>query len=299
MRLSVLFLLPALVSAFAPVRPQIRTYSTRLMENAVADTCEDVVSKTEDALGKADEYVLSRALRFVNHAPVLVTLGGFAKAAGSSKYGVDAAASTFKYASPAGLALPVWLGYAWPVICVAQIASVLKSSLASDGDELSQRDISVLAVANVAATRALTSATPLRWLAATSVISGYPARNGGDGDVTIHNAALQLMSSFTGAMTVLGAAARLPDVIPFLAGQAEITAGIGLAAYYVLATRKNNGTVKRLVNAGIIGGILASKIAGGALKLTASNLLSVGTLVTAGTAFVAVEAIRRAKDALA
>lgn len=297
MRPSVLFLLPAVAFSFAPLQPVPFQSKTRLF-NVVTEVASDITSKTETVIGKADNMILKRAMRIVNHLPAVVTLKCFAEAAGSSKYGVDIAASTFSYASPDLLSVPTWLGNVWPVICVAQIASLAKSALASDSDEVDQGGISALAFANFGATKALTSATPLRWVLATSILSGYSARNGGDGDLTVHTAASQLMSSITTAMTILGGVAALPNLVPFLSGQPEILAGVGLAAFYSLATRDGNGLVKKIINAGVIGGILASKIAEGALKLTFDNLFSVGTLVTIGTAYVAYEALVRAKDAL-
>lgn len=305
MRFSVFYLLAAAVAtnAFAPT-PTIRTPGvsfTRLTADSdpVAELCDNVVSRTETVLGKVDELVLGRAIRLVNHLPALYTLKQLGAAAGSAKYGVDAAASAFSVASPALLGVPVALNNVWRLICIAQLASIAKSALANDRDELSQKDIAALTASNWAAAKILTSSTPLRWMAATSIISGYSARNGADGDLTIHTAALQLMSSFTAVATILGAANAAPAVVPFLAGKAELLAGLGLAGFYAAATRGGNGKTKKVVNAAVIGGILWSKIAGGALALTRSNLLNVGTLVTIGTAYVAYEAVTKAKDALA
>ena len=305
MRFSVFYLLAAAVttSAFTPTQT-IRSPGvsfTRLTADSdpVAEICDNVVGKTEDVLGKVDEHILSRAMRLVNHVPALYTLRALGSAAGSSRYGIDAAASAFSVASPALLGVPTALNNVWRVICLAQVASIAKSALASDRDELSQRDIAALTASNWAAAKILTSGTPLRWMAATSVISGYSARNGGDGDLSIHNAALQLMSSFTAVATILGAANAAPSIVPFLAGKAELLAGLGLAGFYANASRAGNGQTKKIVNAAVIAGILWSKIQGGALALTTSNLLNVGTLVTIGTGYVAYEAIMKAKDALA
>ena len=171
--------------------------------------------------------------------------------------------------------------------------------MASDGDELSQSDIAGLTVANWAATRAITSATPLRWLAATSIISGFSARNGGDGPITIHNAALQLMSSFTAVVTILGVTNAIPSVVPFMDGKAELLAGLGLVGMYANSNRNGNGTTKKVVNAAVIGGILWGRIAGGALALTRSNIVAFSTIVTAATAYVAYGTIMKAKEALA
>jgi len=297
MRLSVFFLLPVVAFSFAPPQP-VPFQSTQLF-NAIGDSVADITSKTETVIGKADSLLVKRLLRVVNHLPAIVTLKTLAEAAGSSKYGIDIAASTFSYSTPSLLSAPTWLGNVWPLICIAQIASLAKSALASDSDEIDQGGISALTISNFAAAKILTSATPLRWLIATSILSGFGARDGGDGDLTIHTAATQLMSSITSVMAVLGVVAALPTIVPFLSSQPEILAGIGLASLYAVVTREGNGLTKKVINACVVGGILASKIAGGALKLSLNNLISVGTLVTAGTAYVVYEAVIKAKDALA
>lgn len=106
-------------------------------------------------------------------------------------------------------------------------------------------------------------------------------------------------SSITTIATILGVAAALPNLIPPLANLPELTAGIGLLAYHTMVNRKNNTKVKKVVSAGVIGGILWNQIQRGALALSLSNFLQVGTLVTAGTAYVAYVAIDKAREALA
>jgi len=299
MRVALLFLIPTLASCFAPTTHFRPNPSTTCSTNAIDEASADVVSTSENVLKRVDDLFLRRVVRVLNHAPVLVTLKALGEAAGSSRFGVDAAASAFKTASPALLTAPTWVNLIWPVICALQLASVAKSAQASDQDELSQGDITTMAASNFAATRAIQSATPLRWVAVTAVVSGYSARNGGSSDINIHNAAMQLMSSMATVSTILGVANALPSLVPFLGGQAEIVAGLGLVAYYGLVTRSGNGAIRKLVNAGVIGGILWSKISGGAFALTRANLLNPGTLITVGTAYVALEAVKRAMDAIA
>ena len=295
MRITALFLLPALALSFAP-QQQVARAPTKLTGNVVDDLCDDIVSKTESVVERVDSLVLKRAMRLVNHFPMYYTLKGFASAAGSSMFGVDAAASAFSYSTPALLALPTWTGNVWRVACLFQVASLAKSALASDSDELSQSDITSMAATNFAATKALTSGS-LQWLVATSVLSSYSARNGASSDLSIHNGAIQLVSSFTTATAILGITAAVPSIIPVLAGQEEILALIGLGGMYAAGTRSGNGQVKKVVNGLVAGGILWSKIAGGALNV--NNLLNLGTVITAGTAFVAYEVLTRAKNALA
>ena len=103
-------------------------------------------------------------------------------------------------------------------------------------------------------------------------------------------------SSITTIATILGVSAALPNLIPPLAGVPEVTAGVGLLAYHTMVNRKSNTKVKKVVSAGVIGGILWNQIQRGALALSLNNLLQVGTLVTAGTAYVAYD---KAREALA
>ena len=63
-----------------------------------------------------------------------------------------------------------------------------------------------------------------------------------------------------------------------------------------LVTRDGNGKVKKVVNAAVMAGVMVSKIASGALNV--SNLLRPDTLVTAATAYVAVLAVDKARQAL-
>lgn len=300
MRLTILCLIISAFTANAFITPLQTRAPTHLKDiKSVGDLCDDVVGKTEKLLGKIDEFVLKRAMRLVNHAPALYTLKELGTAAGSSKYGIDAAASALAIAAPSMLSVPAWTGNVLRVVCIAQIASIAKSVLATDDDELWQSDIAATTAANLAFAKVITSATPLRYMALTSVVSGYSARSASDSKMNIHNAAMQILSSFTAVATILGAVNALPAVVPILSGQPEIIAGLGLAGYYTAATRGANSTTKKVINAGVIGAILYGKIAGGALSLTMSNLLQFGTLVTVGTAYVAYGAVMKAKEALA
>ena len=268
----------------------------------VHDVADSVSQKIQSVLGKADDLVLSRAMRFVNHAPVIVTLATLMSKLGATaqwRFGLDIAPSMLKLQAPAALgAVPTWVGYCLPIMVVSQCAAVARSALAADGDELSQADISALAVSNFAFTRAITDASPVNWALA-AVATGYYARNGhGSEDASIKNLSIQVASSVSTAATVLAAASQLPNVVPFLAGQAELTGVLGLAAILGLATQDGNSEVKRIVNAAILGGILVSKIAGGALQLSTANLFSKGIVVTAAAAYVAAIAVDRARSAI-
>ena len=91
MKLSALILLPATALAFAPQQP-VSLFPTSRVSNValrdVRDDFDDAVKKiedtTEDYVGKADELVISRGMRFANHLPVLVTLKALADKAGMS-----------------------------------------------------------------------------------------------------------------------------------------------------------------------------------------------------------------------
>ena len=223
MRITALFLLPALALSFAP-QPHISRVPTSLTDK-VDDLCADVSNGAETILETADKYVLRRVMSAVNHAPAILTLKNFASAAGSSRLGVDVAASAFSYSAPSLLALPTWMGNIWRVACVIQIASLAKSILVADNDELSQGDITALTASNFAATKALTSGT-LGWLVATSVMSSYAARNGGDSEPNIHNTSSQIVSSFTTAAAILGTTAAFPSIFPVLLPRLTIKKGL-------------------------------------------------------------------------
>jgi hypothetical protein len=298
---SLLFCLPV-AAAFAP-QPHLSVRvapSPHLLKSVstVAEGCDEVTGKLDTLLEKADNLVVSRLFRVVNHAPGYVTLGYLAKQLGSTKWGMDIAPGALSIASPAYLAIPSWTGYVLRLIVFLQAASMAKSALANDTDDLSQADISALAVSNVALGRALAGGSAVNWAIA-AIASGYGMRTGNSGgEATIQTMGIQLTTAVATVAAVMGAAAQLPSLVPFLANQAELTAGIGLAAFYCLATRGGNGKVKKVVNAVVSGGILAGRVAGGALALTMPNLLSVGTLVTAGTAYVSYISIDKARTAL-
>jgi hypothetical protein len=303
MKLSILCLLPIASMAFAPgnlpsrVAP-MRT-STLVTNSEIDEACEKVTSTTEEYVGKADSLILNRAMRFVDHAPMIVTLKALTAKAGisASMWSVTSNPGAFAGLGTA-LAVPTWCYNIWTLMAVTQVASILKSSLASEGNELSQADITSSAVANFAAMRMIDSATPLRDTALAALISGYALRQGdSDGAVTVHKAAMQLMSSFTTVLTVLGVASTVCSKIPLLASSSELIAWVGIASYYVLATRAANGTVKKAVNAGVVGGMLWSTLAGG-VSITAN----VGSLFTnigiAGMAYVAYRSIDSARQAV-
>jgi hypothetical protein len=297
---SLLFCLPA-AAAFAPQAPlSVRVApSPHLLKSVTttAEACDEVTSKIDTVLEKADDLVVSRLFRVVNHAPVFVTLGVLAKQLGSAKWGLDIAPGALSISSPTYLAIPSWTGYVLRLIVFLQAASVAKSALANDHDDLSQDNISALAISNVALGRALASGSTVNWALA-AIASGYGMRTGkSGGEATISTMAIQLTTAVATVATVMGGAAQLPSLVPFLANQAELTAGIGLAAFYTLATRGGNGKVKKVVNAAVAGGILWGRVAGGALALTMNNLVSVGTVVTAATAYVAYITIDTARTA--
>ena len=280
--------------AFAPL--QIRALPKTIAKNQVTSIVDTINTKAEDTIGKADDLLISRAMRFADHAPILFTLKALVDKAGASRWGIDVAPSAFSGVGTA-LSIPTSVFNIWALICVCQLASVAKSALADGGNELSQADITATAIANIMATTAIGSATPLRSTALTALMSGYALRrNGADGAVTIHKAPLQLMSSFTTVLTVLGGVSALAARLPILNGRTEIVSTLGVGAYYVLATRNGNGTVKKAVNAGVLGGILYARLAASGIALTTSSLLSVSLVATL---YVAYEAAKKLKNAIA
>ena len=297
MRIALFLLLPTLAFSFVP-QQQARIPSTILTEKNLKDYVDEVndvvVDGYETVLETADSWVLKRVMSAVAHAPAILTLRHFATAAGSSRFGIDAAASTFSYSTPALLALPTWTGNVWRVACVCQIAALAKSILKVDKDDLSQTDISALTATNFAAAKALTSGS-LSWLIATSVLSSYSARNGASSEPDITFASNQLVSSFTTIAATLGVMAALPNLIPGLPFEDELLSVIGVAGLYGIATREGNSTVKKIVTTLAVGGILYGKIQG---LINGESVLKAGTLVTAGCAVVLFEGVNKVKDAL-
>jgi len=308
MRLFALLFLPT-VSAYVPyhgaaTRSPLFTRPTPALNaidipevDAINEITDDVSGKVQDAVGKIDDLVLKRIVRAVNHAPVLVTLSTLLSSLGSSKFGVDIGPGALSFITPAGLSVPTWVGYTIPILVASQAAAVVRSALA-DSDELSQGDISAMAVSNWAMTKALSSGSMCSWVTA-AIASNYYGRNGGGSEApSIKNLSIQVASSVSTAAAVLAVSTNLPKWIPFLSGQPELTAVIGLLGLLGVTTGDGNGKVKKLVNGAIAGGMLLKAIAGGALSLTTKNILSTGFVVTAATAYVAAAALKRANDAL-
>ena len=110
---AVVFFLPALASAFAPVTKPLSSPHclTRLTESAALvpepealnDLAGKISNKVEQVMEKADDLVLKNVMRFVNHAPAIVTLGSLLNQLGSTKYGIDIAPSALSIAAPSGL----------------------------------------------------------------------------------------------------------------------------------------------------------------------------------------------------
>jgi len=181
MKLSILLLLPVASVAFAPVRvPGLRTLpspSVVVNKNEIEDACDTITSTTEDVLEKADDVVLSRVMRVVDHAPILVTLKCLTDKAGiaCSKWSINANPSAFAGLQTA-LPVPTWCFNVWALIAAAQVASVAKSALAENTNELSQNDITATAAANFAATRAIGSANAVLDTGLAAVVSGYALR---------------------------------------------------------------------------------------------------------------------------
>ncbi|KAL7498731.1 hypothetical protein ACHAWT_006706 [Skeletonema menzelii] len=263
---------------------------------------EKVIDTTEEYVKKADDVILGRVMRIMDHAPAFVTLKTLADAGGisASLSSIVSHPETFKAAGlDMALDVPTMSFEIWTLICIFQALSLAKSALANNGNELSQSDITALAMSNWVAARAIGSENPLLDTIIVALVSGYALRNNGNasGDATIHNTSLQLMSSFTTVLSVLGSVAWVSHKIPLLADSASVVGLLGLASYHVMATREGNGTVKMFVNAGILFGMLLGAMEGGFdLSVTPENLMK--TVSRIGTAYVAWEGIERFRAAL-
>lgn len=303
---ALLFALLKSSDAFAP-HTKARQPDVRILGKleaaevtALTDATNTVADKVDDVLERADELILRRAMRVVNTVPALYTLSELAKAAGSVNFGIDIAPSVLSIAAPAGLELPMWIGYALPLIVVSQVASLAKSALAENNDELSQSQISQLLVSNVCLARAVTSPSLLNW-AVVSVVAGFAARNNKDsGDWNIHNASTQVTASVATVATVLALANKVPEVLPMLSAQAGlpqvVSAAAGLIGLYGLVTRNGNNKTRKVVHAIVTTGIVVGKVTQGALNI--NNLANLGTAIFAGSAYVGWVAFDKARKAL-
>jgi hypothetical protein len=307
-----LLLLPVATMAFAPEASRVTThhqYQQRStvtprggdvsLKNELNDAAEKIVSTTEKYVGKADDVVLNRVMRVVDHAPAFFTLKALADAGGISASMSGIACDTGAFTGLAtALSVPTTCFNVWAAICAFQALSLAKSALASDKNELSQADITALAAANWVAARGIGSANPLRDTLLTAIVSGYAVRKGSaGGDATIHTASLQLMSSFTTVLAVLGVVSAAAAKIPLVADNADVIKLLGIASYYVMVTREGNGKTKNAVNAGILFGMVVKALKGGV-----SFAFDLGSIFTninlLGLAYVAFEGMKKLKAAL-
>jgi len=145
MKLSLLAaLLPAASTAFAPEASLASIHRPRgggfALRNEIDDAAEKIVSATEEYVRKADDLVVNRAMRVVDHAPAFFTLKALADAGGisaSMKNGLASNPAAFEGLGTA-LTVPSVMFNVWAAVCVFQALSLAKSALASDGNELSQ-----------------------------------------------------------------------------------------------------------------------------------------------------------------
>lgn len=250
--------------------------------------------------------VLNRAMRIVDHAPAFFTLKALADAAGV-ELGLSPAAITalltgtldFSCGVTTAMAVP---GFMYSTVTKAYILfaalSLAKSALASDSNELSQADITAATAANFVATRAINSANGLRDTTILAIVSGYALRNGSaSGDPTIHNIAPQLLSSFSTVLAILALVSAVAGKIPMVADCSQLVELLGVGAYYAMVNRGGNGTVKKAVNAGVLGGMLVHALQNGVtFGLNLSSLM--GNVVLAAGAFVTYQAVDSLRNAI-
>lgn len=235
-------------------RGRVRCSSPTLvsLKNTVSGATDKCISKTEEVRGKVDDLVLNRAIRLADHASIFFMLRMLAEKAGDApKLDVSIApASTV----PSPLAIPGWSADIWSIVAIYQLASMAKSALTDGSNDLGQRDITTLTISNMAAVRAVDGATanPLLNMAALALISGYGLLQGGaDGKVNIHDA---VISSLASVLTVMRFVPAVTNRIGILDGRVEVVRILAVGAYYLMANRTADSTVKNTVHAGIIGG---------------------------------------------
>jgi len=313
MKLFLFSLVPAVTMAFSGpeatsivLDQHLHTRGGELaLKSTLDDTATSAVETTEKYVEKADDLVVGRLLRVVDHAPAFFTLKALADAAGVKlgltpdsisalcTGGCDMGGVTTALDTPDFMSATVCKVY-----ILSQMLSLAKSALASDGNELSQADITAVAAANFVATRAIGSSNPLRDTIVTALVSGYAVRNGSAaGDPSIHSVAPQLLSSFTTVLSVLGLVSAVAAKIPIVSDSANIISLLGIGAYYAIVTRDGNGTVKKAVNAGVLGGMLVNAVKDGiSLDLSLGSLM--GNIVLLATAWLAYQAIDSLKSAV-
>jgi hypothetical protein len=261
------------------------------------ETCTDISDKTEEYVEKADSLIIDRVVRVMNHAPVLVTLMALADKTGMSisPDGFSAAPEAFEGLT-GDLEIPGWCYNVWAIAAFLQLGSVARSVLA-DSDELSQNDITAAAVTNYAVARMIGSTNALLDTIIVALLAGHAMRSGSAGDVTIHNASVQLVSAFTTTVAVLGVVAAIASRIPILKDIDATGPLTAVIAMHAITNRSGNGQVKEVVNGAILGGMALSAIRGGiSLDLDVDNILSLVT--TAGLLYVAYSAVDNARTAL-
>mmetsp|Transcript_38318 Transcript_38318/g.89116 ORF Transcript_38318/g.89116 Transcript_38318/m.89116 type:complete len:341 (-) Transcript_38318:284-1306(-) len=289
-------------SAAAP-RP-----SSTLSATSLADITERLLERT-------DSLLLDRALSVADHVPALTSLlyFGFVSmvsmmpaarpdpatlAAFLSRNVGPTTNSAFAAFFPTLITPPTPVFLVWPVIALVQLLTVTMSALRPGEPALSQRDLSALAVANVASSawllvssRAMEGLLPLRSflvLPLVPILSGYPLKMTSDeSKINARSVMFGIYSSFTTIASFLALTVELQHGgrIPLLYGLQEVNALIFLALFVVNANRPKNSIVKKIVNAGAVSGILLKRIfSGGFLNLFFSASF-LGTLVTTWISF--------------
>jgi len=304
MRTFAILLIPALASAFSPSSQVASTLNrgggislNGVKEDVLDKYADELSSTTESVVEKVDDLVLRKALTAANHVPVLFTLKNLGEAAGSSNFGVDAAASAFSAGPATAVAIPAFISNLMPLACAIQLASMAKSALAGD-NEVSQADITATAVTNYALMKAITTGD-MAWLLASAVASSYPNRSGANFKAGIHTLSLQIMSSVTTLTAVLAVVTKACSYVPFLDGKDEFVGLLGLLGFYSHSKRQGNTTVKKSINAAAALGMLWSKVSSGALNISSvSSVLSLKTVGLLGTAALAYNAAKSAKEAI-
>lgn len=262
-----------------------------------------VTDQAESVLKVADDVVVDRAVRIVNHVPALASLAYFGLISSASMMmssmtdvdkmpatlasvltrGVGATSNNeFARLFPTLITPPAPVFLVWPLIAVVQLVLVTLSALRpGDSPVFSQDDLSALSTANLASSAWLIVSSfategnlpigSFLVLPFVPVLSGFPLRafgsSGGDAtSITLRNLPFQIFSSFTTVASFLALTVELlhGGRIPFFGGRQEICALVFLGLYAINADRAANGPVKRFVNAGAITGILIKRLLEGA-----------------------------------
>mmetsp|Transcript_19213 Transcript_19213/g.41543 ORF Transcript_19213/g.41543 Transcript_19213/m.41543 type:complete len:285 (-) Transcript_19213:1787-2641(-) len=260
---------------------------TEIVIAPISGACAEVSDRTEEVLERTDDLIVTRLMRFANHLAALFMLKTLLDKAGIilelGALEIKGSLAGAFDGMPADLQIAAWCYNIWAVFAILQICSVARSILA-DADELTQADITSVAVTNFFIARMIGSPTPLRDALLAAVVAGHAMRTTKVG-ITLHTAAVQLASAFLTTVATLGVVAAVASVLPDIPVVGEYLPNLGpflsVVAMHGITNREDNGTIKEIVNGCILAGMAydAVIVEGVSFALDVDTILGNITLV--------------------